>query len=271
MFRPFARTSLAAALGLALASIASAQTAPPPGPGQTGILIGRPQAPAATVDAHKNVSGDAHKAALKSTLKDAHKGSATHPAPTKPAAGAQGIMMPPGNARAAGGQDPSNGPSGGQKRPGSAGLAPSPAAGGMLANPSPATAGPGSSAGQGPLPLRPTVRAESGGQGGQTGAGPQGGGGQGPIKRPAGAAQLAGQEGGGQAGSGMQNPLGVQVREGQGQSGQEAGGGIRGPQGRSMGPAGQPLTRGLEHKGATGLSGQPNPAAAAAEATKAVR
>lgn len=164
-----ARCSLAAALGLALAAIALAQPAAPTtqaSPGQTGILIGR-QPAAAQPDAKD--ARAAHKAA---------------PALVKPSGASQGIMMPPGNARAAGGQDESQGPTGGQKH-----RTPTP---GALAN--------------------------QGGQGGQ-GSGGSGQGGQGsqmrradgPTTLPAPALRAKGGHG--------QDPLGVQVREGAGAQG----------------------------------------------------
>lgn len=83
MPRPFARASLVAALGLAIASSALAQStsaAAPAGTGQTGILIGRPPAAAP--------QPDAHKAAYKNALKDASRSAATAPTRDKPAPGA---------------------------------------------------------------------------------------------------------------------------------------------------------------------------------------
>lgn len=192
MAHRFVRCSLALPLTIALLSTAHAQpvpAAPQAGAGQTGILIGRPAAATAPLGADKAAYKANHKDALKAPPKEAYK--STQAGLARPSAGTEGIMMPPAGARTAGGQEPSQGGTGGQKHTTTQGI--------MMPPGGARTAG-----GQDP---------SQGGTGGQ--------------KRPAGAVglggqptpQLAGQGANrarhdGQAGSGIQNPLGVQVREG---------------------------------------------------------
>ena len=200
MTRSLARKTLATAVGLAFAALAAAQPAvPATSPaGQTGILIGRQAAPVAPA---------------KAAVKDAYKApSATAPAAAMPrtATGAQGIMQPP--ARAMGGQDPSQGGTGGQKRP----------VGVTQLNSGGQDPSQGGTGGQ-----KRTVGATQLNSGGQDPS--QGG--TGGQKRTLPGAQLSGQ-----AGSGMQNPLGVQVRQGSG----------TGPAGQP------PMTRDLPGQGLVG-------------------
>jgi hypothetical protein len=215
----------AAALGLALASLASAQTAPPPGPGQTGILIGRQAGAPAD-----------HKDALNS---EAHKGTILKSAPDRTATGKPTTLPAPAlRAMGGGGQDPAGG---GQQPPG-----------------------------QGPDNYRAPGAQMAGQDRVQDGRGPGG-----PVQSRAGGAVRAHD---GQSGSGVQNPLGVQVRQqnagtaGQPPLSRAATG--SGAQGILMAPgraAGSAQTRGSGVPGQD-LVGQPNPAAAqAAEAANAVR
>lgn len=165
MIRKLVVHPVAAAVALAFSSIVAAQTPASPA-GQQGILIGRQPA-----------------AASKDAIKDAHKDSAHKGAVGANMRGVPGATTNPAGARrngaqAMGGQDPSQGGTGGQKRTLTRGAQMDPGqAGSGVQNPANAQA-----------------------RGGQDGSG---------MQNPKGV-----QVRGGQDGSGVQNPANVQARGG---------------------------------------------------------
>jgi hypothetical protein len=233
------RHALVALVVFAAGATASAQSPAPAtqtnGPGQTGILIGRQAGAPAD---HKDVAKDAIRG-------EAHKGTMLKAAPGRNAAGTPPTLPAPAlRAKGAGSQEPAGG---GQQPPGQ-GPNKYRVPGAQLAGQDPAGGGQ-QPPGQGPDKYRVPGARMAGQDRVQDGRGPGG-----PVQSRTGGAVRAHD---GQSGSGMQNPLGVQVRQ------QDPGTAM--PPGRAAGSA---PTRGAGVPGQD-LTGQPNPAAA--EAAKAVR